>query len=37
MPRCREALRTEYTVTMIHDRCDMQILVCVDATDDVSF
>lgn len=37
MARCREALGTENTVTMIHDSRDMQVLVRVAATDDVSF
>ena len=37
MPRCREALGAKNTVTMINDSRDMQILVRVDATDDVSF
>jgi hypothetical protein len=34
---CREALGTENTVAMINDSRDMQVLVCIDATDDVSF
>jgi hypothetical protein len=34
---CREALGTENTVATINDSRDMQVLVCIDATNDVSF
>lgn len=37
MPRCGETLGAENTVTMIDDSRDVQILVRVDAADDVSF
>lgn len=37
MPRCWEALGAENTIAMIDDSCDMQVLVGVDATNDVSF
>jgi hypothetical protein len=37
MPRCREARGVENAIAMIDDSRDIQVLVGVDATNDVSF
>jgi hypothetical protein len=37
VPGCRKALGADNTIAMIDDSRDMQVLVGVDATNDVSF